>query len=85
MNYELKVFDGLCETEVFEINGVKANSSDFGHHNGDGSRKCSNMKFVKFECKQKVLDKYGITVDEYNKISDELVEGLSFGCCNYCQ
>ena len=45
---------------------------------------CGNKVFVAKPATQKVLQKYGITIDEYNEIADVLVAGLSFGYCGLC-
>lgn len=89
MKLKLKVFDCLCATETFEINGIQANSSDFGENNDEDSENaddygCGNMQFTTKPSTQEVLDKYKISVDEYNKIAEQLSEKMSFGCCGWC-
>lgn len=42
------------------------------------------MPFESISPTQEVLDKYHISVDEYNEIAGKLAEELSFGCCEWC-
>jgi hypothetical protein len=86
---ELQIFGCLCATEKFVVNGVKADSDDFGSQ-GDASPEtaedygCGDMRFTPAPASQDILDKYRITVDEYNEIAEMLREGLSFGGCGWC-
>ena len=88
--YDIKVSKWNCYCPVFTIKGQKADQDDFGE--GDDidfddkpkCRGCGNKVFVAKPATQKVLDKYGITVDEYNEIASVLEDGLSFGYCGLC-
>lgn len=87
--YDIKVSKWNCYCPIFTIKGQKANQYDFGEGDDiDFADKpkygCGNKVFVAKPATQKVLDKYGITIDEYNEIADVLVEGLSFGYCGLC-
>ena len=87
--HKIEVYGCLCETKVFEINGIKAEHEDFGWK-GDLDRAnaepygCGDMTFVPKEPNADVLKKYNITVEEYNEICAELALKLSFGCCGWC-
>ena len=80
-----------CELEVFEINGIKANKNDFGEggdHNPDDSYRygCGCYMFVaNREPKQKILDKYGISKEEYLMICNRLENELDIGGCSWCE
>jgi hypothetical protein len=89
--YEIKVSKWLCYCPIFTVKGIKADDSDFGdkedidcHCEDKPDHGCGNMTFTPKLATQKVLDKYGITVDEYNEIASVLEDGLSFGYCGLC-
>ena len=89
--YEIKVSRWMCYCPVFTVKGVKAADSDFGDkedldpsHEDKPDHGCGNMTFTPKPATQKVLDKYGISVDEYNEIASVLEDGLSFGYCGLC-
>jgi hypothetical protein len=87
MNVELSVYEYLCATEIFVINGVKANPMDFGEQfdrDGRYGCACTNMKFTRNPPTKEILTRYSITKDEYSKICDALETKLSFGNCQYC-
>lgn len=89
MELELKVFSYLCELDNFIINGVEADYYDFGEkydHNPEEAEDygCGNMKFISKPSTSKILEKYKITVEEYNEICNELKDKLSFGYCGWC-
>lgn len=89
MNLVLEVYDALCETSVFTINGIRADNDDFGSKCDEGAEYaddycCGNMQFTPKPATQNILDKYKITVSEYNEIAEKLNEGLSFGSCGWC-
>lgn len=83
----LKIMGSYCSTELFTINGILANSSDFGS-SWDVCVKenygCVNMQFHASPSSNKVLKKYKISTDEYSEICKKLKEGLSFGKCGWC-
>lgn len=87
MKLELEIYGSLCSTSTFRINGIDAESSDFGDQ-GDNSRGedygCGNMQFEPKDATPEVLAKYGITVPEYNLVAGQLESGLSFGSCGWC-
>lgn len=90
MILKLTFLSHLCETDIFEINGVEADSLDFGNHydhnsyGDEGGYGCGNMQFQAKGLSQKVRDKYDITLSEYQEIIKELKKGLSFGSCELC-
>jgi len=96
MKLKFGIHESVCETSEFEINGIIANADDFGekydrgeHDDDDDENEyenvftCVNMQFTMIEPAEKVLKKYNINEDEYNKICDKL-DGLSFGDCGWC-
>lgn len=90
MELVIKPFRSLpCELEEFTINGKAANSRDFGDifdHN-EAERKpygCGDMRFEPKLPISEVLQRYNITVDEYNTICKELGYKLHVGKCNWC-
>lgn len=89
MDLKLKVAGTLCECDEFKINGIDADYDDFGDKYDDNRENaqeygCGDMHFHPKRPTQEILDKYKITVDEYNQIVDELEEKLSFGRCGLC-
>jgi len=93
MKLELKIFKTICQTEKFLINGIEANSEDFGigydcegTHDGneDDDVGCVDYQFFPKLPSQKILRKYNINKKEDKEICDKLEEGLSFGCCKLC-
>ena len=89
--FDIKVSRWLCYCPIFSVKGIKADEDDFGekddldrHCEDKPEHGCGNMTFTPKPATQKVLDKYGITVDEYNEIASVLEEGLSFGRCRLC-
>ena len=85
----LKVATSLCSTDSFSINGVSANSSDFGDgydHDEENAEDygCGDMRFDRKPSTDEVLKKYHITESEYSEVCDVLEEKLSFGECGWC-
>jgi hypothetical protein len=88
-NWKIEEYGALCELEHFEINGMRADYDDFGEkydHDSENAEDygCGDMRFDSKAATEEVLNKYGITTEEYDKICDELEEKLSFGCCGWC-
>ena len=90
MDLVIKPFNALpCELEVFTINGKAADYRHFGSvfdHN-EGKRKhwgCGDMYFEPQLPTSEVLERYNITVDEYNTICKELADKLYVGKCGWC-
>lgn len=89
MTLNLRIYDCLCETAEFKINGIDADYCDFGEKY-DCEREyaddycCGNMRFFPKVANETVLKKYNITADEYRAICEELESNLSFGSCGWC-
>lgn len=89
MVYSLQFYSSYCGTSVFVINEKRADYYDFGQKDDDDPDNapdygCGFMRFEGKDAEQEILDKYGITMDEYYQIVSELEEGLSFGYCALC-
>ena len=89
MKLSLRFGDYLCCTHGFNINGVNARSDDFGEQYDESPEEaedycCGNMVFKPRTASPDILEKYGITEQEYNEIAKKLEEGLSFGPCGWC-
>nr|DAR87641.1 MAG TPA: Golgin subfamily A member 7/ERF4 family [Caudoviricetes sp.]DAX62841.1 MAG TPA: Golgin subfamily A member 7/ERF4 family [Caudoviricetes sp.] len=87
MKLEIRVYSSLpCEDEVFTINGIEASKDDFGEVNveGIGNYSCLLMGFTPKMPKQGVLDKYKITLDEYEEIIEQLNDTFCYGKCSWC-
>lgn len=86
----LNIYGAFCATESFVINGVVADSSDFGVQYDDDSANaedygCGNMRFSPYrDPADVVLEKYKISHEEYREVCDKLEAGLSFGYCGWC-
>ena len=88
MKLELEIYDALCAASTFVINGVLADSYDFGYQ-GDQSEDppdycCGDMQFEGKAPTEAVLNKYGINKAEYALIVGQLETKLSFGSCGWC-
>lgn len=77
-----------CKFECFTINGIKADEYDFGKVTLSGDERlwgcCHTFKPYNTP-QERILDKYGITRDEYYTICDKLTDVLkiySCGCCS---
>jgi len=86
--WKIVAYKALCDLEVFNINGKEADYSDFGdkedvERDNAEAYACGNMCFIPKPPKKEVLEKYGITTEEYQQICEEL-DCLSFGCCGWC-
>ena len=89
MKLTLTVFEALCATQTFVINGVRADHEDFGVKEDVAEDEaepycCGNMLFVGKKPTAKVLKKYSITKSEYSEVRKKLEEVLSFGPCGLC-
>lgn len=90
MSYQMEVYSSLCALRLFDINGIPANSYDFGEQTDVSPETaedycCGNMRFTRYEVPQEgVLTTYGITLEDYEAICSELEDTLSFGACGWC-
>ncbi len=89
MSHEITFGTSLCYTPVFVINGIDADSDDFGEkydHASDNAEDyaCGDMRFDMKEPSASVLEKYSIDELEYWTIANKLQDGLSFGACGWC-
>lgn len=91
MDVKIKTFRSLpCETEVFQINGVDADLSDFGSMydvdiESAGPWECGCREFVAYDTFiQQAMQKYGITSDEFSAIQEMLKSEMHVGHCSWC-
>ena len=89
MKLELEFGHAFCYTPVFKINGIYADSDDFGEKYDRDTENaedygCGDMQFTRIDPKSEVLNKYNISETEYYEIAEKLESGLSFGCCGWC-
>jgi hypothetical protein len=92
MKLIIKKYGGLpCSLERFVINGINADTDDFGSGSDKGSREqecepygCANWIFVGKPPTEKVLIKYCIRLEEYNYVVSQLERTLSVGSCGMC-
>lgn len=76
-----------CELEVFTINGIAANSMDFGNDHNEKAKEpygCGDMYFEPKLPTSNVLKHYNITVEDYNAVCTELEKKLYIGKCGWC-
>ena len=75
-----------CSCKVFTINGNPASTSDFGEFETGGS--CYDgtcySKFIHGFPTTEVLQKYGITLEEFKEIALELEDRLQVVGCGLC-
>ena len=89
MKLELKIYSCLCGTKIFEINGIIADSNDFGYQEDlapDNAEPygCGDMQLIPKSAHTEILNKYHISANEYEQICAALKEKLSFGECGWC-
>lgn len=88
VDIKIKPFETVCELKQFEINGMRAYYKDFGdkydyNPNIGEPYGCGDVRFTPKPPTTEILNKYNITVDEYNEICEKL-NCLSFGNCGRC-
>jgi hypothetical protein len=89
MKLKLEIGKYLCCTPTFVINGIQADTHDFGEKFDRSPETgeeygCGDMQFTAIPPTLEVLTKYGISNIEYTLIADQLQKGLSFGQCSLC-
>lgn len=89
MDLELSFGHSLCYTPTFKINGIDADSDDFGEQYDRSPETaddycCGDMRFTSVPPKPEVLEKYSINEAEYAIVASQLENGLSFGNCGWC-
>lgn len=78
-----------CETKLFKINGIEANTADFGkssdkyYNKKNNGCACNRFNYLSIPT-DAVLLKYSITFVEYKKICKELAGALRVGSCAIC-
>jgi hypothetical protein len=92
--YHLQVYGALCSAKVFQVNGIDADTDDFGEgsdvgdyidDSDDGYVGCSNRVWQRTDPPPPdTLRKYNISADDYAVICNDLESSLSFGRCGWC-
>lgn len=88
--FYMQAYHGLpCALEKFTIRDKDADDTDFGEGGDQGERgepyTCTDHRFIANRCpKHGVLEKYGITREEYDAICDALEDVLYVGSCGWC-
>jgi len=85
----VKSMGALCALENFTVNDVEADYSDFVEkydHDYDNAEDygCGDMRCDILDSTNDVLEKYGITEEEYQEIAEKVSVELNFGCCGWC-
>lgn len=78
-----------CRCELFTINGENADEEDFGstkdvNHCNAEPWGCGKSIFLSTPATQEVLNKYGITLEDYSTICAALESKLYVGKCGWC-
>ena len=81
MKIETKIYNSLCKTSTFRINGIEVDKYDFVikcDHSPENSkgRGCGDMRADIIPATDKVLKKYQISLSEYNNIAKQVSEKL---------
>lgn len=81
--------DGCFSCATLKIRGQEADIDDFGNDEDIDPQHappwgCGNRFFQVWEERPEILEKYGITVEEYDEIGFWLQRCLSVGCCDLC-
>jgi hypothetical protein len=89
MECKIEVYGALCSLSEFVINGVDADEDDFVDkydHSPETAEDyaCGDMRADLIPATEEVLQKYKITLSEYNTIAQSVAEKVSFGCCGWC-
>jgi len=90
MNFIIEPYTRICALKTFSINGITADTYDFGegYDAGRGLNSlpycCENRVFKTKPSTPEVLTQYNITEAEYDEIAEKLSEVLSFGSCCWC-
>lgn len=82
-------YDYFCSLQHFYINGIMADICDFGECLDDDPQNapdygCGCKLFRANPAEPEILDKYKISLNEYNEVCEELREKLYFGSCSLC-
>lgn len=78
-----------CALETLSINGIRADECDFGAGCDESPEiaedyGCGYWRFTARPATRTILDKYHLTVDEYNEVAQMLESALDVGRCGWC-
>lgn len=82
------IFNTPCELAFFKVKGKDADLKDFGRLSFKSNGvECQRYFYVKkFDNPQPLLDKYGLTKEEYNEILETLLKEIRQSTtCNICE
>lgn len=86
---ELEAYGSLCSLQTFTINGIEAEEEEFVEkydHCPDEAEDygCGDMRAEIIEASENVLERYKISIEDYNEIAEKVSELVSFGSCGWC-
>lgn len=91
MNVEIETYNALpCETKMFYINGVSADTDDFGHSEDTDRYNaepygCGCRQFISSDDSMaEAMARYGISESEFHEVQDMLESKLYVGSCGCC-
>lgn len=88
MDVKIKPYSAMpCELEAFTIKGRDANANDFGEFEQTNTEEygCAESRFIPDRRpRHGVLEKYGITLDEWMIIEFQLEGALHVTGCGWC-
>lgn len=90
IKFKIIPYKALCSLKTFTVNGKEVRDPDeFFSQDDIGSEyaedyACGNMQGTAAKSTPEILEYYGITEEEFNKIAEEAAEAVSFGECGWC-
>lgn len=86
---KLQVYGALCSLKKFTIDGKRVKEDDFFDQDDMGRDYaepygCGNMVGTAQNATDAKLNKYKMTVDEFNLVAETAAELVSFGSCGWC-
>lgn len=91
LKIKVEVCEAYCEGSVATLNGQEIDLDDFGYFKDNNPRRkpdgfgCGDRCFLTYKTAEPgVLEKYGITEEEYALIRKKLHKELHIGRCDMC-
>jgi len=79
MELNLKVHETLCSTYIFCVNGITADTDDFGTQCEDVTTP-NRLHFTRIPPTMPILTKYKITISDYREVAKRLEDALAGNC-----